>query len=241
MKISVIIPAYNEEKLIGETLSSVTGALDGFSARGWETELIVCDNNSTDGTARLAQAAGARIVFEPINQIARARNKGAEAAEGDWLLFIDADSHPTRELFQDVAAAIETGKVLAGGSTIRLDAPQWSARIVTVLWNGISRATISLAGSFIFCETAAFRRIGGFSLKLFASEELDLCKRLKKLARGSDRRIVILTKHPLMTSARKFQLYSRWEYVRFLGRTVLGWGRTLESAQECHLWYDGRR
>jgi glycosyltransferase involved in cell wall biosynthesis len=141
MKISVIIPAYNEEKLIGETLRSVTGALDGFVERGWETELIVCDNNSTDGTSKLAQAAGARVVFEVVNQIARARNKGAEAAGGDWLLFIDADSRPTRELFQDVAETIETGKVLAGGSTIQLDAPQWSARAVTALWNCISRTT----------------------------------------------------------------------------------------------------
>jgi glycosyltransferase involved in cell wall biosynthesis len=241
MKISVIIPAYNEEKLIGETLRSVTSALDGFVERGWETELIVCDNNSTDGTAKLARAAGARVVFEGINQIARARNKGAEAAGGDWLLFIDADSRPTRELFQDVAAAIETGKVLAGGSTIRLDAAEWSARAVTAVWNCISRTTVSLAGSFIFCETAAFHRTGGFSLKLFASEELELCKRLKKSAAGSGRKIVILTKHPLMTSARKFHLYTRWEYFRFLRRTVFGWGRTLESAQECHLWYDGRR
>jgi hypothetical protein len=98
-----------------------------------------------------------------------------------------------------------------------------------------------LAGSFIFCETASFRSIGGFDLKLFASEELDLCKRLKQLAVQSGREIVILSKHPLVTSARKFKLYAGWEYVRFLGRTELGWGRTLESAEECHLWYDGRR
>jgi hypothetical protein len=100
---------------------------------------------------------------------------------------------------------------------------------------------VLLAGSFIFCEAAAFRRIGGFSLKLYASEELDLCKRLKELAAGSGRKIVILSRHPLLTSARKFQLYSKWEYFCFLSRTVFGWGRNLESAQECHIWYDGRR
>jgi glycosyltransferase involved in cell wall biosynthesis len=241
MKISVVVPAFNEEKLIGETLHSVTTAMEAFALRGWESELIVCDNNSTDNTAKLAQDAGARVVFEPVNQIARARNTGAEAAKGDWFIFIDADSRPTPGLFEDVAAAIETGKVLAGGSTIRLEATGFTARVVTALWNWISRTTGSLAGSFIFCEAAAFRRIGGFSLKLFASEELDFCKRLKQFAAGSGRKIVVLTRHPLVTSARKFQLYSRWEYFRFLGRTVLGWGRTLESAQECHIWYDGRR
>jgi glycosyltransferase involved in cell wall biosynthesis len=241
MTISIIIPAYNEEKLLGKTLEAVMAARSAFIAGGWESEVIVCDNNSTDGTGRLARAAGARVVLEPVNQIARARNTGAAAARGEWLLFIDADSRPSAALFADVIAAIENGRVLAGGSTIHMDSPAWLARVSTVVWNGISRTTLSLAGSFIFCESAAFRRIGGFNLKLFASEELDLCKRLKLLASETGRRIVILSKHPLATSARKLELYSIWEYLRFLGRTVFGWGRTLESAEECHIWYDGRR
>ena len=83
MKLSVIIPAFNEEKLIGKTLRAIREAAEVFAEMCWEFELIVCDNNSTDRTAELAQAAGARVVFEPINQIARARNKGAEAATGD--------------------------------------------------------------------------------------------------------------------------------------------------------------
>lgn len=241
MKISIIVPAFNEEKLLAETLRCIAAAASVFSARGWASELIVCDNNSTDGTSLLARAAGARVVFEAVNQIARARNTGAEAAEGDWLIFIDADSRPAPGLFTDVAAAIEDGSVLAGGSTIRLDAPQWRARAGSMIWNAISRTTLSMAGSFIFCEAAGFRHLGGFNLKLFASEELELTKRLKQLAARSGRKIVILNEHPLTTSARKFQLYSGWEYLRFFGRTVFGWGRTLQSAKECHLWYDGRR
>ena len=77
-------------------------------------ELIVCDNNSTDRTAAIAAAAGAIVVFEPINQISRARNTGAARATGDWLLFVDADSFPTRELFADVVAAISSGACMAG-------------------------------------------------------------------------------------------------------------------------------
>ncbi len=241
MKISIIVPAFNEEKLIAESLRSITAASAAFSARGLETELIVCDNNSSDRTRELAEAAGARVVFEPINQIARARNTGAQAAAGDWLLFIDADSCPASELFADVAAAIATGRVLAGGSTIRLDAQHraavWSSRI----WNCISLTTRLVAGSFIFCETAAFRQLGGFDQQLFASEELELGKRLKKLARERGQKIVILRAHPLKTSARKFHLYSTREYLRFLCRTALGLGRTLKNPRECHLWYDGRR
>ena len=241
MKISIIVPAFNEEKLIEETLGRIGAATKAFTQRGWASELIVCDNNSTDRTADLARAAGAQVVFEPVNQIARARNRGAGAATGDWLLFIDADSSPTSELFGEVIVAIETGRCLAGGSTIRMDGADLRARVSTRVWNLISRTTRSLAGSFIFCDAGAFREIGGFSQELFASEELDLTKRLKKLAVRSYKKIVILHRHPLSTSPRKFHLYSGREYLRFLSRTVFGFGRNLRSAEECHIWYDGRR
>jgi len=70
---------------------------------------------------------------------------------------------------------------------------------------------------------------------------VELSKRLKKLAARSGKKVIILSQHPLTTSARKFQLYSGWEYLRFCGKTALGLGSTLKSAQECHIWYDGRR
>ena len=109
MKVSVVIPAYNEEKLIVATLRSIKESLRSFTDVGWNTELIVANNNSTDRTAELAAKEGARVVFEPINQISRARNCGAAAATGDWLVFVDADSHPSRALFADVAEKIKLG------------------------------------------------------------------------------------------------------------------------------------
>jgi glycosyltransferase involved in cell wall biosynthesis len=241
VKVSVIVPAFDEERLIGQTLGYINGAMEEFSRRGWGTELIVCDNNSSDRTAELARAAGATVVFEPVNQIARARNRGASAATGDWLLFIDADSHPGKELFRDVADQITTGRCLAGGCTVKLDGHYPFAGSVVRLWNLISRTRRYLAGSFIFCEAVAFRGVGGFSNELFAGEEIDLSRRLKRRARETGRKIVILHRHPLLTSARKIHLYTLSEHLRFLFKTVLGGGRTLNSREECHTWYDGRR
>ena len=241
MNISVIIPAFNEERLIGETLRQVKTAMTAFSQRGWGTELIVCDNNSTDRTAELSRAAGAKVVFEPVNQIARARNSGAAAASGDWLLFIDADSHPTAALLADVADQIEAGRCVAGGSTIRLEGSFLVPNLVTRLWNGISRAGRLLAGSFIFCEAEAFRQVGGFSKVLYAGEELELSRQLKRLARKRKQRIVILRQHPLLTSARKFHLYTPWELIRLFLKAAVSRQRNLTNRDECHLWYDGRR
>ena len=241
MKISIIVPAFNEEKLLGASLAQIKSAAQVFIQYGWEFELIVCDNNSTDRTAEIARAAGATVVFEPINQIARARNSGAAAASGDWLIFVDADSHPGAELLADVAKQIRSGNCLAGGSTLRLDANYLPAQIITTLWNVASRFLKLLAGSFIFCETAAFRKLGGFSHELFAAEELEFSKRLKKLARANRKRIVILHRHPLLTSARKLRLYTAREHVRFFLRAIFNQRRTLTSSEEAHLWYDGRR
>src|SRR5438477_12943490 len=102
MKVSIIVPAFNEEKLITSSLRQMKKASAAFAELGWQTELIVCDNNSTDRTGELARAEGALVVFEKMNQIARARNAGARAASGEWLVFVDADSHPSRELLAGV-------------------------------------------------------------------------------------------------------------------------------------------
>jgi len=113
MKISIVIPAFNEERLLGESLAQIKVAANVFIKTGWQTELIVCDNNSTDRTAEIARTAGALVVFEPINQIARARNTGASAATGGWLIFVDADSHPSAELFADALMRCDPANVLA--------------------------------------------------------------------------------------------------------------------------------
>ena len=241
MRISIIIPAFNEERLIGETLRQVKAATAAFSRRGWPTEIMVCDNNSTDRTAELARAQGATVVFEPVNQIARARNSGAAAASGDWLVFIDADSHPSVELFDDVAEQIAAGRCLAGGSTMRLEGDYPVANLIARLCNGFMRVGRLMAGSFIFCEAAAFREAGGFSNELFVSEEIDLSQRLKRLAREKKKGIVILHRHPLLTSARKMHLYTPREHLRFLLRVAFSHKRILRSREECHTWYDGRR
>ena len=83
--------------------------------------------------------------------------------------------------------------------------------------------------------------IGGFSEQLFAGEEIDLFRRLKRVARRQRRTLVILHRHPLRTSARKLRLYSWSEIAVFIVKTVAGRGRTLRSAEECFAWYDGRR
>lgn len=232
MKLSVVVPAFNEEKLLGETLAALRAAMVVFPS----AELIVCDNNSTDGTAQIARAAGATVVFEPVNQISRARNAGARAASGEWLLFVDADSTPSRELLLELEDAMARPGVVGGGATVAFDEMPFDGRLAVAGWNVVSRLARWAAGSFFFVRADAFHAVGGFNETLYASEEIDLSRKLKKLGR-----LVILHRHPLRTSARKLRLYSRRELRSFLWRMVLTQGRSLRRKEDCSPWYDGRR
>lgn len=235
------MPAFNEERLLAGSLAATRDALRAFDEAGWATELIVCDNNSTDRTAEIARAAGASVVFEPVNQIARARNAGAACASGDWLVFVDADSYPDKNLMNDVLQTIRTGRALGGGATVWFETPDFAVRLALSAWNAVSRTACWVAGAFIFCEAAAFRALGGFSESLYAGEEIDFSRRLKRLARQRGFGVVILHRHPLRTSDRKARLYTKREHFAFMLKTLLMAGRTLRDRDACHVWYDGRR
>ena len=242
MRVSVVLPAFNEEKLLPAALAAVREAASAFTSRGWESECVVCDNNSTDATAAVARAAGATVVFEPVNQIGRARDAGARAATGDWLVFIDADSTPSSALFASIADRIASGRALGGGSTVELEpgTPRY-ARFVCGLWNLWSRLAGWAAGSCVWVEAEAFRAAGGFGTEYYAGEEVFLSRRLKTLARRSGRRFVILSEHPLRTSSRKLKLYTLTEAVRFFFRMLFTAGRAAKRPENCEIWYDGRR
>jgi glycosyltransferase involved in cell wall biosynthesis len=238
LKLSIVVPAFNEERLLPGTLVSIGAA--AVALEGWAWEHIVCDNNSTDRTAEIARAAGARVVFEPHNQISRARNSGARAAQGEWLLFIDADSTPSAGLFDALRKCIDAGETLAGGSTVAaVGSPGF--RMAIHGWNAISRLTRWAAGSFIFCRRDVFSSLGGFSEELYASEELELSQRLKHSARELGLSFTILHRHPLVTSDRKMHLYGWGELLGVFGRVLLRPHKSLRNAADCRPWYDGRR
>ena len=236
MKLSVVVPAFNEERLIAGTLEHLQAGIGVFKRHGWSAELIVCDNNSTDRTADIVRAAGARVVFEPVNQIARARNTGARAASGEWLLFVDADCAPGPALFEELFLVMNSNRWVGGGCTVAMPQASVSVRAWVAAWNALSRGARWAAGAFFFCQAAAFRAAGGFSEELFASEEIDLSRRLKRLGR-----FVVLHRHPLMTSGRKAELYSWREYAGFMLRCAFSGGRNLRRRDACSIWYDGRR
>lgn len=241
MHLSIIIPAFNEERLIMHCLDSVAESLAANQKPGFTAEIIVVDNNSTDKTAELATQAGAKVVFEPINQIGRARNSGATVATGEWLLFVDADSLLNPGMVADILNMIESGQYVGCGSVMHMPNLPWWGKAAIQLWTVFSVVFHWASGALVVCRADAFREVGGFNQELFAADEIDLSQLLKKWGRKHGLKFTILTRHPLVTSPRKVQLYSGWEIVSQILRVVFSPRRSLQDKKKLPIWYDGRR
>ncbi|MDO8805137.1 MAG: glycosyltransferase [Elusimicrobiota bacterium] len=241
MKVSVVIPAFNEEKLLGACIDSARAAFEAQPG-GPERELIVCDNNSTDGTSALAAARGIKTVFEPLNRIAGARNRGAAAASGDWLLFIDADSRLSAATLAETLRLMAAGTCCGGGALVAFDPPPpaWGAAL-TWLWNFISVAFKLAAGSYLFCRRDAFIAVGGFSPWLYAAEEIELSGALKRwgAAKGLDFKIITSARH--ISSARKFRMYGAGEFLTELFSFLRGPFSAVRDPARLKIFYGGRR
>lgn len=241
MHLSIIIPAFNEARLIERSLQSVAASIAANQKSGFTSEIIVVDNNSTDNTAELARQAGALVVFEPINQIGRARNAGAAQATGDWLLFLDADSLLSPCLLADILRLINSGKYVGCGSTLRMDGLPWWARMTLRFWTEVSVLCRWAAGALVVCRHDAFQEVSGFDQELYALDEIRLSKQLKQWGRRHGLQFTILTRHPLETSSRKVSLYSSREIAAQILRIFFLPKRTLQDKKHLSVWYDGRR
>ena len=241
MKLSVIIPAFNEAKSIASCVQHLSSALRANARPDYESEIIVVDNNSTDGTAEIARSAGIRVVFEPINQIARARNAGASAATGDWLLFVDADTHVSGGTLAEMLAVMDTGDCVGGGTVLRYDKPDLVARCFLFLSNPVVRCLKLTPGCFIFCRGDVFRALGGFSEEMFAGEDADFGWRLRRWSRAHGLRMRILSACPPVTSLRKVELYGWKELLVLIARWLLFPRRTARDKSRLRVFYDGRR
>ena len=230
---SIVLPAYNEAALLPATLARLREAMAEVALRG---EIVVCDNNSTDATAAAARDAGALVVFEPVNQISRARNTGARAARGRLLVFVDADTLVPAQLLAKALDALVTGRACGGGAAVTMEGISGglAGRMVS-LWNGLSRGRRLAAGSFVFCLREAFLAVGGFSEQVYASEELWLSRDLKRWGRSRGLEFLIL-EDAVTTSGRK----ARWYPAPLLLAVMLGflicpW--LVRSRHYCWLWY----
>jgi len=233
-EISVIVPAWNEADELPRTLAALQRALGEL---GRAAEIVVVDNASTDGTAEIARAHGVHVVREPERRIARARNAGAAAARGRFLIFVDADTHPSAELLRSSLSLLDSGMVCGGGARVAFETPdrilyRWG----TVFWNAIALRLNLAAGCYVFATREAFEATGGFSEQVYAGEEILFSLGMHRWGRRHGQRFRVLREPRVLTSARKAEWFSLWQHLTLLTLLTV-FPFALRSRRLCGFWY----
>jgi glycosyltransferase involved in cell wall biosynthesis len=246
-KISLIIPAYNEEQLLPRLLATIDQARSRYRRGAGAVEVIVADNASTDSTAELARVHGCEVVHVEKRVIACARNAGANVARGEILAFVDADMQIDPETFNVIDDLISTGTVSAGATGFRFERSSLALRltkgflivITSVLARQLSR---DVPTGVFFCPRPIFEEIGGYDERLHYAEDVDLILRLRRNAGTRSMRFVCGTEAKAIFSTRKFDRYGDWHYftmpLRMITDVVLERTRLPRSARR--YWYEDR-
>jgi glycosyltransferase involved in cell wall biosynthesis len=206
MNISVVIPAYNEEKLLGRTLESVMSAIGEIGG----AEVIVVDNRSTDATREIAAGFGLKVMSEPERNIGQVRNTGGIAAQGEVIVFLDADTVVRPGLFKEIAAAMSDERCSGGSVAVEYEVPErrgwvWYFLQLTVF---IGKLLKMRQGATQFCRKDVFVELGGYDTSIYVAEDVEFHWRLDRLARRRGGHTAFIEDPKVITSTRRFEKMS---------------------------------
>ncbi len=209
MKISIVIPAYNEEKYLPATLEKIGAALAIINC---DSEVIVVDNESTDETRQIAKSFGAKVFSETEHNIARVRNTGAKNSTGDVLIFVDADTLVPETLFQIIADSMKNEKCFGGAGAVDYESfeRQWM-KYYLLGWKFWGSLFNMKQGAAQFCRKAIFDELHGYDETVYMGEDVMFYWRLSKFAKQKDGRLLFIENPKVTTSARRFDRMSVWK------------------------------
>jgi len=241
-RISLVIPAFNEEHYLPRLLQSVDSARQRYQAGANEVEVIVADNASTDSTASLARARGCRVVEVEKRAIAAARNGGARVATGQVLAFIDADSEIHPDTFNAIDRTLASGRVVVGATTVRYNRLSPGIALTTIVALTFFRLT-GLDAGVVFCRRSDWQAVGGYEEDRRWLEDAWFLTALKRLGRTRGQHFARARGARAITSTRKYDQLGDWHLFthllpRGLARLAFdrpGFARLVES-----YWYEDR-
>jgi glycosyltransferase involved in cell wall biosynthesis len=211
MWISVVVPAFNEEKYLGDTLASLNRAKLVLQKRtDCQAEIIVVDNNSNDSTRDVARSMGARVVSEPHHNIARVRNTGAKLAQGEVIIFVDADTVVPETMLSRIFDVMSDATSFGGTVDAHYQPHKLTIKVYLQCWRVIGKVTAMAQGATQFFHKDAFLQLNGYDESLFMGEDVDLYWRLQKLARQQNARVTFVDDIQVIPSTRRFDNWPLW-------------------------------
>ena len=242
MKFSVIIPAYNEEKYLPRLLESIAVARANFSGGPNQIEVIVADNDSTDRTAEVAAAHGARVFHVAKRRIAAARNGGARFARGEILCFIDADSAIHPQTFNAVDEVMKTGRYVWGVTGAKME--RMSIPLFLTYWMFMPMVVLTgLDIGLSFCRREDFAEVGGYDESRLYAEDVKFPMALRRLGRTRGQRTIRIPQVKALACTRKFDQFGDWHYFWMLGhvfKSLIIWNWHDEKLANRY-WYNSGR
>jgi rSAM/selenodomain-associated transferase 2 len=191
--LSVIIPVYREQDRINATIGIIRRQKGGEAA-----EIIVVDGDANGGTVGVIGDTAVRKILSGKGRGSQL-NRGAEAARGDCLLFLHADTILPPAALDRINEAMGAENCVGGAFDLHIDSSRWGFRIIEAAACLRSRLTrIPYGDQAIFIRTAYFNALGGFR-EIPIMEDVDLMRRIK---RNGGR--IVLFREPVMTSARRW-------------------------------------
>ena len=220
MRFAVVVPARNEETLLPRLLDTVAVARSRYAGGPEAVEVLVADNVSTDRTAELARARGARVVTVETRIIGAVRNGGARAARGEILVFVDADIRMHPETFNEIDRALATGRVVGGATGVRLERMSPGLAVTYATLVPLAWLTRMDTGP-TFCLKADFEAIGGYDETRRVAEDVALLAALARLGRPRGQRLARLRRAKAVASVRKFDAFGDWHFFRLMPKVGL--------------------
>jgi rSAM/selenodomain-associated transferase 2 len=195
--ISIIIPAYNEEQALPATLDHLLRLPGDF-------EVLLVDGGSQDETVAVASASAKVKIFHAPKGRAVQMNAGAAMAQGEWLLFLHADTLLPPDALVRLNALEEAASIEAGGFLHRFSGTDWRLRMISWLDNvRCVRSRIIYGDQAMFVRRRLFQGLGGFP-DVPVLEDVAFCEKLVKVT------IPVLLAPPVITDARKFIKMGVW-------------------------------
>jgi glycosyltransferase involved in cell wall biosynthesis len=195
--ISVVVPAYNEEKSIGQCLTALKN--QDFPQKDYE--IIVVDNNSTDKTAQIAKEMGAKVFSERTQGYVFALRKGCSQAKGGIIAITDADALVPKDWLKKIYQAFQKDpQVVYLGGKVAFQPKTILAVMAEPIWN-FSGWFLRLGTGFnLVIKKDVYKKIGGFREEINFDTDVDLCLRARK-----EGRMVFLWNNPVVSSSRHLQ------------------------------------